>query len=773
MSKYFHQDIEQENQEIADRLLAESQNIPIPEHQPLEELLSGTKKSIPEKKTPQKFRQNKKKMAALAACLLLLLGIGGMQFVKQAADNASRTEKASVSLAENATDDIPARMATDYDQIYKAFQNTVFAASFSQSGSHDIANESLSKNGLMDTSSATGMDYSTTNVQTDGIDEDDLAKTDGTYIYSVKQTDRKSIIYITKAEKTSTRTISSITVSRLPKKSSDAVTFHGIYLYDHYLAALYTRNQYDTKKDIQNINPFIQSSFSKTDDVLYPSKSTVIIKVYDIADRADPKLLHTNRQEGSYVSSRMKDAHLYTVTAKSADISEKVFDYPAAYNDEYTAFYYDETCIPEINGEKIPAKNIYLPNKIDVAGFSIATVLDVTDSSDFQNLVSVAGTCDQIYVSASNLYLINNYYDTVDLSEEENPFQNKKLKKGRLVEEDLRNLKKQIQDANPDISIENIKEEVYRRDIESVSFVNIVKYRYDKDRLSFVAENNFAGTAYNNLFFDEKEDYLRFVSSVEPEFHAGFQINLYDEKNRLLNSYYESRRYQDEPLTSQVTVLDGNLNRIALIDHLAKGETLYAARYLGDYGYFVTFEETDPLFCVDFSDIRNPKITAKLKLPGYSSYLGFYGSDLLLGFGAEDKDDRSLLKLEMYDVSNGNALRQAKRYVGKKDAYSPALYDYKALLTDAGKNLIGFYYDDDIGSGNEYVLQSYYALYSYKNKKFSRIANIPLKDCQSDNIKGLYIGHYFYVVDCDYGIYAFDLMKPEFYQTNEFSAPDK
>lgn len=48
-------------------------------------------------------------------------------------------------------------------------------------------------------------------------------------------------------------------------------------------------------------------------------------------------------------------------------------------------------------------------------------------------------------------------------------------------------------------------------------------------------------------------------------------------------------------------------------------------------GYFVTYEQTDPLFSVDFSDPENPKILGKLKIPGFSEYLHFYSDNLLLG----------------------------------------------------------------------------------------------------------------------------------------------
>lgn len=42
------------------------------------------------------------------------------------------------------------------------------------------------------------------------------------------------------------------------------------------------------------------------------------------------------------------------------------------------------------------------------------------------------------------------------------------------------------------------------------------------------------------------------------------------------------------------------LKRWQVLKDIAKNESVYAVRYLGNYGYFVTYENTDPLFTVDF-----------------------------------------------------------------------------------------------------------------------------------------------------------------------------
>ena len=168
-------------------------------------------------------------------------------------------------------------------------------------------------------------------------------------------------------------------------------------------------------------------------------------------------------------------------------------------------------------------------------------------------------------------------------------------------------------------------------------------------------------------------------------------------------------------------MLDSKLKEVAHIDNIAKNEEIYAARFMGDYGYFVTYENKDPLFTVDFSDIRNPKIIGKLKLPGFSDYLHFYNSNLLFGLGEETENN--CLKMEMYNISKGKAKRVSKKLL-KGFESSQALYDYKSILVNEEKNIIGFY-ASYYGKQSE-DMRDYYLLYTYKKGEFKQLAKVKL-----------------------------------------------
>ncbi len=66
---------------------------------------------------------------------------------------------------------------------------------------------------------------------------------------------------------------------------------------------------------------------------------------------------------------------------------------------------------------------------------------------------------------------------------------------------------------------------------------------------------------------------------------------------------------------------------------IAPGEQIYAARFLGERAYLVTFQNTDPLLAIDLSNPAEPRIAGELEIPGFSNYLQSIGGGYLLGLG--------------------------------------------------------------------------------------------------------------------------------------------
>jgi hypothetical protein len=88
---------------------------------------------------------------------------------------------------------------------------------------------------------------------------------------------------------------------------------------------------------------------------------------------------------------------------------------------------------------------------------------------------------------------------------------------------------------------------------------------------------------------------------------------------------------------------------VGSVEGIGGGEQLYAVRYLGDTGFVVTFRQTDPLYVIDLSDSRAPRVTGELEVPGFSTYLHPIGAGRLLGVG---RNANSEPEVSLFDVSD-------------------------------------------------------------------------------------------------------------------------
>lgn len=144
-----------------------------------------------------------------------------------------------------------------------------------------------------------------------------------------------------------------------------------------------------------------------------------------------------------------------------------------------------------------------------------------------------------------------------------------------------------------------------------------------------------------------------------------FAVNECEGKLRVLTSGQNAVSGEAE---NNLYLFDENLNLTGKIEGLAQGEEIYAARYLGNMAYFVTYRNTDPLFAVDLSDDKNPKVLGELKISGFSEYLHFWGEDKLVGIGYETDEktgEHAGIKITMFDISDSSSLKEMNSLVLK------------------------------------------------------------------------------------------------------------
>lgn len=143
---------------------------------------------------------------------------------------------------------------------------------------------------------------------------------------------------------------------------------------------------------------------------------------------------------------------------------------------------------------------------------------------------------------------------------------------------------------------------------------------------------------------------------------------------------------------NRVTVLratGGQLVAVGQLTGLGAGEKIFGVRFIGAIAYVVTFRQTDPLYVVDLSQPTHPALRGQLELTGYSAYLHPIGGGLLLGVGeAVDSNARRVgLQTSVFDVADLSHPALRSRDI-EDNTYSPAENDHHAFLWWAPRRLL-------------------------------------------------------------------------------------
>lgn len=233
---------------------------------------------------------------------------------------------------------------------------------------------------------------------------------------------------------------------------------------------------------------------------------------------------------------------------------------------------------------------------------------------------------------------------------------------------------------------------------------------------------------------------------------------------RIENSYYMHEynkyfcfvytSYSSDVTKNGLCVLDENLKQVGEISNLGLDEEIYASYYMDNMAYFVTYRETDPVFAVDFSDPTNPILKSELKLPGFSSYLHSFGEDLLLGIGSQEKGFGTAAKFSIFRIGEDQSIKQESKMLTDYWAYHIADTNHKAVFVDEERQIFGIAIED--GEESEVC----YYVFSYEDKEIKQLAAVPV-DVTLDDVRGVRIGDYFYVVSVGDKIDAYDMREWE------------
>lgn len=559
--------------------------------------------------------------------------------------------------------------ASDYKEVYQTLlkgyqQNWIegeMSAETSTATSEDKASGNAAKDesadmDLSEGSKEGGKDYSTTNLQMEGVDESDIAKIDGSYIYTVED----KYIVITDIRDGKLEEVTRF----LPKDCGAADRVMEIYVDGDQLILVVqcyetsleknskAGSDVETKDEENSDKETAVSDVAKDSAFCYKmnGKSTTQIQVYSIVDRRNPEFEGRLIQDGYYNTSRKIGdvVYLFTQYHMTSDVVGYV-------EKEYTSV------IPKVNGEKVAAGEIYLPESSGESGILVSS-LDVNKPDKVLDSKLVISGYAQTYISKDALYL-------------------------------------------------------YEEDYDGAMITNIAKFALDEGRISGVAATAVRGYVRDTFAINASDGYLRVLTTD----------------------------YSTEDEVNALYILDENMKLTGQLTGIAPGEEIYAARFMGNTGYFVTYRNTDPLFTVDLSDPAKPEIIGELKVTGFSEYLHFWDDTHLLGIGYESDEKTGNIeniKLSMFNIENPGEVTEEAKLVLKDVDYSEALYDYKSVIISKDKNLIGLVCEDYSSSRTKQT----YQIYSYENGTFKKQAEIPgINGVNYENVRGMYSGNVFYL----------------------------
>ena len=117
------------------------------------------------------------------------------------------------------------------------------------------------------------------------------------------------------------------------------------------------------------------------------------------------------------------------------------------------------------------------------------------------------------------------------------------------------------------------------------------------------------------------------------------------------------------------------------------GDGIDAVRFVGDRLYVATSLQVDPLYVINLENPQDPFIAGSVKLPGFSNYLHPINQNLLLGVGMEtDASERFVreqgVKVVLFDITDPTAPSVSDAIIlGNSGSSTPLLQDHKAFAT--------------------------------------------------------------------------------------------
>ncbi len=477
-----------------------------------------------------------------------------------------------------------------------------------------------------DDSAGTSADFSTTNVQEQGVDEPDMVKSDGTHIFTVEG----SRLYALDARAAHPRLLDTL---QLEDGWNSELLLYGTTLLVISRGGMHIEPMAGAVRTFAPIQP-----------------SHMLLTEVDVSEPGRLRVVRTLSVDSDYLSARLVGGTVRVVTTASMPrgldfippVATDAQSSAAAtkHNRAVVTSSRVASWLPSYvvsnhrTGAKkrrslVQCRNVARP--VDFSGLGLLTVLTIDLDRGLMPVDSDAVLADGriVYASPESLYVATERWASRPLP------------------------------ARPEVVTEGVHTALHAFDIS------------DPSRTTYRASGEVPGFLLNQWSLSESRGVLRVASTetlpwIDPQ--AG---------------------QESESFVTTLEARDGKLVTLGRIGGLGRGQRIYAVRFAGDAAYLVTFKQIDPLYTLDLSNPRAPAVLGELEIEGYSAYLHPVDGDLLLGLGQDATSEGRVTgtQLSLFDVSNLRRPTRLQRWtVGPSS--SEAEYDHHAFLYWAPTHLV-------------------------------------------------------------------------------------
>jgi len=509
--------------------------------------------------------------------------------------------------------------------------------------------------------------FSGTTVQEEGVDEADVVKTDGSYLYIIDSLNEGSVLRIVQVSPSDQMAVVSETTLQgygrdlyLDGDKVVAVTTGGGYYFFGFGGIAESGVAVGNEPVAAQTDPATEDNAAGTEpadaelisadesisiappfgggDFVYQRPHT-IVTVIDVTSRSDPVVLSETQFDGTQSATRMIDGVLHMVLANYQDYYYDVM--PMLGQPELDITNVDgNTLLPtytrvnadgtESGGTVVTWRELYHPTDPD--GFGVVTLvsLDVDNDAQF-TAVGVVAEPGLIYSSLQAMYLTDTNYDWQG---------------------------------------------------NNRTTTDIYKFAYADRGATPVATGSITGRILNQYSMGEHAGNLRVATTIDPTWFFDETTGTGGISSRAQNSVYVLGQS------------DASLNVVGKIENIATDESIQSARFLGDRGYLVTFLQTDPFFTLDLSDPTNPQLVGELEVPGFSTFLTPMDANHILAVGQyvppPGESGNWGVQISIFDVTDFvNPVRSSNVIIGADTgAYSEATWDPKAFTYFAERGMV-------------------------------------------------------------------------------------